>query len=101
MAQYAFVVLKYLVPLERIQQTVDRHRAYLGGLHAQGKLVASGPLVPRTGGGLLFRVADDAELSQLLAADPFQQEGLVEATRFHWAPGIGVEGLDRLAPAGK
>jgi uncharacterized protein YciI len=100
-AQYAFVVIQYKVPLERILQTVDRHRAYLGSLYAQGKLVASGPLVPRTGGGILFRVADDAELSQLLAADPFQVEGLVETTRFHWAPGIGVDGLDQLAPAPK
>jgi uncharacterized protein YciI len=93
---YALVLLRYLVPLERLSETVDRHRAYLRELHAAKKLVASGPLVPRTGGALLLRVADDAELAALLAGDPFGQEKLVEYTVHRWAPNIGVEGLDAL-----
>ncbi len=93
---YAIVLLRYLVPLERIEQTVDRHRAYLRELAARKKLVASGPLVPRTGGALLLRVTDDAELSTILADDPFAQEALVEHTVHRWAPNIGVEGLDAL-----
>jgi uncharacterized protein YciI len=93
---YAYVVLRYLVPMERIEQTVDRHRAYLRELKAQRKLVASGPLVPRTGGALLLRIADDAELATLLSGDPYAQEGLVEHTVHRWAPNIGVEGLDAL-----
>ncbi|MCU1282932.1 MAG: hypothetical protein JWM53_6478 [bacterium] len=93
---YAYVVLRYLAPLERINQTVDRHRAYLRELEQQRKLVASGPLVPRTGGALLLRVADDGELASLLAGDPFAQEQLVEHTIHRWAPNIGVEGLDAL-----
>lgn len=91
---YAYVVLRYTVPLERIQETTDRHRAYLRQLHEQKKLVASGPFVPRTGGGLLMRVADEAELQALLAADPFHQEQLVESTVHVWAPNIGIAGLD-------
>lgn len=93
---YAWVALRYLAPLERIEQTVDRHRAYLRELHQRRKLVASGPLVPRTGGALLLRVADEAELSTLLADDPYAQEKLVEHTVYRWAPNIGVEGLDAL-----
>ena len=93
---YAWVALRYLVPLERIQQTVDRHRAYLRGLEERRKLVASGPLIPRSGGALLLRAADDDELAALIAGDPFAQEGLVEHTVYRWAPNIGVEGLDGL-----
>lgn len=93
---YAYVVLRYLEPLERIEQTTDRHRAYLREIKARGKLLASGPLQPRTGGALLLRVADDAELSTLLADDPYAQEKLVEHTVYRWAPNIGVEGLDAL-----
>lgn len=96
MSHYVYAVLQYKVPLERINQTVDRHRAYLRELLAQGKMVASGPLVPRTGGALLLRVADEAELRTLLANDPFSQEGLVEHTLYTWAPNIGTEGLDAL-----
>ena len=93
---YAYVVIRYLAPLERMEQTVDRHRAYLRGLRERRKLVASGPLSPRTGGALLLRPDDDAELSRLLADDPYAQEGLVEHTVYRWAPNIGVEGLDGL-----
>ena len=93
---YVYVVLRYLVPIERIEQTVDRHRAYLRSLKAQRKLLASGPLSPRTGGALLLRVADEAELSRLLHGDPFFEEGLVEHTLFRWAPNIGVDGLDAM-----
>ena len=93
---YAIILLRYLVPLERIAETTDRHRAYLRELHAAKKLIASGPLVPRTGGAFLVRVADEAELAALLAGDPFGQEQLVEYTIHHWAPNIGVEGLDAL-----
>jgi len=93
---YAYVVLTYLYDLERIGQTVDRHRAYLRQLLAQKKLVASGPLEPRTGGALLLRARDQAELQQLLADDPFAREKLVSHTIYNWAPNIGVEGLDAL-----
>ena len=101
MARYAIVVLKYRFPLERILQTSERHRAYLRELHARGKLVASGPFEPRSGGGLILRVADEAELQALLAQDPYQQEGLVETQSLLWAPNIGEAGLDALAPAPK
>ena len=97
MALYAFVALKYKYPLERMLQTVDRHRAYLRELHAQGKMVCSGPFEPRTGGALLLRVENAAEIAPLLAKDPYHVEGLVEDTIYLWAPNIGVEGLDSLA----
>ena len=93
---YAFVVLKYRYPLERMQQTTDRHRAYLRELLAEKKLVASGPFDPRDGGGLLIRAGDDAELQGILAKDPFQIEKLVDTTIHRWVPNIGVQGLDAL-----
>lgn len=96
MAQYVFVVLKYKFPLERMLQSIDKHRAYLGTLHAAGKLLASGPFVPRTGGGLLVRVENDAELASIIAADPFNLEGLADYTPMVWAPTIGVADLDAL-----
>lgn len=93
---YAFVVLKYEAPLERILQTTDRHRAWLRTLHADGKLVASGPFVPREGGGLLMRVADEAELDAILTQDPYDQEKLISRKIHIWAPNIGEQGLDSL-----
>ncbi len=96
MALYAFVALKYTAPLERILQTVDRHRAYLKTLHEAGKMVASGPFVPREGGGLLLRIDDVSEIQPILAKDPYHLEGLCTDTIYVWDPGIGREGLDKL-----
>jgi uncharacterized protein YciI len=96
MSLYAFVALKYTAPLERILQTVERHRGYLRELHAAGKMVASGPFVPREGGGLLLRIDDPSEIAPLLAKDPYHREGLCTDTIYIWDPGIGREGLDSL-----
>jgi uncharacterized protein YciI len=96
-ALYAFVVLKYRYPHERMQQTLDRHRAYLRVLHAQGKMIASGPFLPREGGALLLRVEDESEIQPILDKDPFQIEKLVDTTVHRWAPNIGVDGLESIA----
>ena len=99
MALYAFVALKYTAPLERILQTVDRHCAYLLELHSQGKMVASGPFVPREGGALLLRINDPSEIAPLLAKDPYHIENLCTDTIYLWDPGVGRDGLDSLAKA--
>ena len=96
MALYAFVALKYRYPLERMLKTIDRHRAYLRELLVQGKMVASGPFVPREGGGLLLRIENPAEIAPLLARDPYHLEGLVSDIVYVWDPNIGREGLDKL-----
>jgi len=98
MALYAFVALKYLYPLERMQQTVERHRAYLRELHAQGRMVCSGPFVPREGGAMLLRVEAPSEIEPILAKDPYHLEKLVADTIYIWDPNVGREGLDSLAP---
>ena len=97
MALYAIVALKYTAPLERILKTVEKHRAYLRELHAQGKLVASGPFIPREGGALILRIDDPSEIQPLRAKDPYQIEGLCADTIHVWDPNIGREGLDSLA----
>jgi len=92
----AIAILTYVVPMEQVLANVDAHRAYLTDLHAQGKLVASGPFVPRTGGALLLRAADEAELHALVAADPFRERGIATYDVRVWAPGIGADLLTSL-----
>jgi uncharacterized protein YciI len=53
---YAIAILRYRKPLEDVLKHVDSHRAYLAGLKQEGMLIASGPMVPRSGGILLVRV---------------------------------------------
>ncbi|MBK7876857.1 MAG: GTP cyclohydrolase [Planctomycetes bacterium] len=65
----------YLVPLDQLDTLLAAHRAHLGKAFERGLLLASGPQEPRTGGMILARAKDNAEIDALLAADPFQKAG--------------------------
>lgn len=96
---YALAILRYRRSLEEVLTVVDEHRAYLRTLQERGVLIASGPFDPRSGGGLLLRVPDDAVQETLDAVrdnDPFTKQGMVQYEVLPWAPTIGKESLDRL-----
>lgn len=75
MARFA-VVIAFPDP-DRVNEVRPKHREYLADLLAQGKLYATGPYVDNTGALLVYEVADEAEARQLLADDPYGQEGVV------------------------
>ena len=62
---YALAIITYRVPLDVVEASTDAHRTYLRQLKADGTLVASGPLHPRTGGVFLLRVPDGSAASAL------------------------------------
>jgi len=96
---YAIAILRYRKPLEQILPFVDAHRAYLRELKARGILLASGAFDPRTAGGLILRVPDDAVAATLDAVrdgDPFTKEGLAQYELLPWVPTIGKDDLDKL-----
>jgi uncharacterized protein YciI len=96
---YAIAIIRYRRPLEEVLPHTEAHRAYLGELKQQGKLIASGPLVPRSGGALLLRVPDGimhAELDRIRDADPYIKAGVVQYELLPWDTGIGRDALDKL-----
>jgi uncharacterized protein YciI len=93
----ALAILTYAVPIEEVLAHVGDHRSYLADLFARGKLIASGPFVPRTGGALLLRVDDEAELSAIIAADPFSVREIATYDVRVWEPTIGADALAALA----
>ena len=62
-------------------RTRPRHREYLKGLLASGKLRLSGPWADDTGALLVYQADDQAEAEALLAADPYRQEGVLADAR--------------------
>ena len=70
------VVLDYLVPLHVIDQHLAAHRAHLAAQYAAGKLVVSGPQAPRSGGVIVARCGDRAEVEAMMQSDPFIREGV-------------------------
>ncbi len=96
---YAIAIIRYRRPLDEIVANQDEHRAYLRRLQAEGTLLASGPMEPRSGGMLLLRVPDDdaaAALDRVRDGDPFTSLGLAQYELMQWKPVIGLEALDRL-----
>jgi uncharacterized protein len=64
---------------DRRDQVRPEHRAYLGRLHGEGTLLASGPFADDGAPGALLVVAAGSvqDVDAVLDADPFVQEGLV------------------------
>jgi uncharacterized protein YciI len=96
---YALMIVRYRRPIEEIEAVTEAHRAYLRTLQAQGILLASGPMDPRNGGVVLFRVQDANPLTDLDAirdGDPFFQQGLATYEPLVWKVNIGREVLDQL-----
>lgn len=71
------IVLDYLVPLPVIDPHLPAHRAHLAEQYAAGKLVVSGPQVPRTGGVIVARCQDRAEVDAIMQRDHFVRAGVV------------------------
>jgi uncharacterized protein YciI len=95
---YVLAIIRYRKPIEEVLKHVDAHRAYLGTLKQKGRLVASGPLDPRSGGAALFRLPDgtpDAELLALRDQDPYVRAGVAQWELLPWNPGLGKDDLDR------
>jgi uncharacterized protein YciI len=57
------------------------HREWLTALKADGRLVQAGPFADGTSSLLIFDVADEAELAELLAADPYPKDCIVASWR--------------------
>jgi len=97
---YALAIIRYRRPFDEVAPHVEEHRAYLRDLMSQGILLASGPLLPRSGGALLLRIPDDgdatAALDRIRDGDPFTQRSIAQYELLQWNPVMGLEALDRL-----
>ncbi|MEH0108796.1 YciI family protein [Tersicoccus sp. MR15.9] len=88
MALFA-VTYRYADDTARLDEHRPRHRAFLRGLHEQGRLRLSGPT--ENGAALIVMEADTAEAVEAdLDQDPFKLEGLIaERTVQPWTIVIG------------
>ena len=65
------------------------HRALLGALHAEGRLLAAGPWADDSGALLIF-TGDEADVAAILAADPYYSMPGVEVLSMRpWTPVVG------------
>ena len=80
------IVLEYLKPLEDVERWLDEHTSFLEAQYAGKRFIASGRLVPRTGGVILARGNDRPALNRILDSDPFKREGVARYTVMEFEP---------------
>ncbi|MGI5244003.1 YciI family protein [Dactylosporangium sp. CA-139066] len=90
------LTLAYRAEIDRIDAAMEAHKAWVDGQYDDGVFVASGAMVPRTGGVILAAGLERAELEARLALDPFLQQGLAQYTIVEFAPRRVAPGLERL-----
>ncbi|GAB3675439.1 YciI family protein [Saccharopolyspora tripterygii] len=56
------------------------HREYSKGLAEKGVLLAGGPYTDGAGAQIIYEVADEAELREVLSADPYAKAGVLAST---------------------
>jgi uncharacterized protein YciI len=83
------LVVRYLAPLDQIDEAMDSHRCFLDRFYASGEFLASGPQRPRGGGVILARCASRARAEQIVAEDPFVQRGLAAYEVIEFRPNRG------------
>ncbi|MFG1626690.1 YciI family protein [Kribbella sp. NPDC049227] len=87
MAQYVVQLRFDPAQTDRRMEVRPAHREYLTELKAAGKLVAAGPFADQTGALLVYDVADETELREILAKDPYTPANEYEiATLAEWQP---------------
>ncbi len=72
------VTLTYKQPLEIVDKHRDAHLEWVRHQYEAGHFLASGACMPRTGGVILARSMQRAELDALLAEDPYRQNDLAD-----------------------
>jgi uncharacterized protein YciI len=95
--QMFVILVTYTVPVERIDQLIPPHRAWMAEQYAAGTFLASGAQTPRTGAVILARGGDRKSLEALLTQDPIAQAGVADYQVVEFTPTTTAAGLEFLA----
>lgn len=91
------VILTYKRPFAEIEPHLAAHCAFLERHYADGSFLCSGPQHPRTGGVIMCRAENRAEVEAWIAEDPFRREDLAAYEIIDFRPTRTAEGLEELA----
>ena len=69
--KHFLIEIQYTAPFEIIAEILPAHRVFLQGGYDNGLLLCSGPMVPKTGGVVIARASDKAEIEDFFSNDPY------------------------------
>jgi uncharacterized protein YciI len=87
------ILIRYKVPMEVIEQHTPAHREYLKTQYAQGRMLMSGPLVPRTAGVLWAQAVEKEEIVSMMEGDPFYTNEVAEWEIMEFKPVMFADSL--------
>jgi uncharacterized protein YciI len=90
------LLLTYVKPLAEVDALMRKHVAWLDEHYAAGRFLVSGRRIPRTGGVIIARGEDRAEIEALAATDPFVRGGVATCEVIEFRASQKAPGLDRL-----
>jgi uncharacterized protein YciI len=90
------LLLTYTKPLAEVDALMRAHVAWLDEHYAAGRFLVSGRRIPRTGGVILARGDDRAEIEALAATDPFVSGGVATCEVVQFRASQTAAGLDAL-----
>ena len=76
--KHFLVEVTYTASLEKIDEILAAHRAFLQIGYDRGWLLMSGGQNPRMGGIIIARAPSLADLQAFFTADPYQQAGVAD-----------------------
>ena len=82
------ITLHYLRPEQEVQAQLEGHKTWLVDNIRQGRILFAGPLLGGTGGYILAYAEQEAEIQQMIAADPFAIHQLAGFSTQAIAPAI-------------
>jgi uncharacterized protein YciI len=78
--------LTYVRPLPEVDALIPAHLQFLDAHYGSGLFIASGRLVPRTGGVILIAGHERASVMAVLEQDPFHLAGVATYALVEFAP---------------
>lgn len=80
------IKLSYKAPLSEVDKYLQAHREFLDYHYHQGLLLASGPIVPRTGGIIIAATNDRDYLASVMKEDPYHLADIADYEFIEFTP---------------
>lgn len=93
------ILIKYKVDISVVEEHTPAHREYLKTQYAIGRLLMSGPFVPRTAGVLWAQASDRDEVQTMVESDPFYQNGVADWEIIEFKPVMFADTLKEVFAA--
>jgi uncharacterized protein YciI len=80
------VQLNYKVAVSEVEKYLQAHREYLDYYYKQDLILASGPMIPRVGGIIIFMTKDKDYLESILQKDPYYLAEISDYSLIEFTP---------------